>query len=50
MRVDFRCAYTSVSEHLLHGQKIGSTFKQMSSETVSKGVRTDGFINTIFFG
>lgn len=46
--VYFRSAHAGVAEHLLDGEQVGATFKQMRGKTMPECVRTDGFCNTIF--
>ena len=48
MRVNFRGAHTGVAEHLLDGEQVGATFKQMRGKAMPERVWADGFGNIIF--
>ncbi len=48
VRIDFRSAHTGMAKHLLDGEQVGTTFKQMCGKTMSESVRTDGFGNAVF--
>ena len=49
MRVDFRRAHVGMAEHLLHGEQVGTAFKQMCGETVPKSMRADGLGDAVLF-
>ena len=49
MRIDFRCADAGMAKHLLDGEQVGTTFKQVGSKTMSKSMRADGLGDAVLF-
>ena len=50
VNVNFGGGNAFVSEHLLNGSQVGSTFKQVCGKGVSQGVWTNFFANACQFG